>query len=720
MKRFTTSLYFPSTGSNIINPDSVLSPSLKNKTSDIQYQQLKVYSNDNIFYNKAELLYNTKDVKTNKSTHLSLTDSINISSKVKLNTEESITDYLLKYKFIFTHILFDGEYWSVDGNDITLVNQKENSNLFKLELNNNSINIFAVEDNLLFPVYADANIGIIKINRNPFPKSNMVFDFKVIFLNEFLRLKVGTSLGSKTLGVGDGVIRTTSSYSQRYNYTSNKFRKSVFSIEPPNLITAPNTYPSKSQTWVHYFNELQDKRHNRDVTINKEKSFKEVPLEYLVTSTFESSVDDATIQIETIPLKSMMTPEGNYANLPFDLNFNELSGDDPNRVKRREYTKIYSGQNQSIDYDNLLLGFQSNTTLFKLPSGKTTYFHYPLEATQLSLSSSGLIEAGALPGPTPATSDKIFKKNAAYENDKYWGKSLSPLGDNGVWLCSWLKGASGSSIQGLENCMWMDRWYNPSIISVNNALTATTISLTANEIVFYDVPSQMTFDPGVWYAYQRIGTDDLNFFVDSFNQNDLVLHYKDDWGERIQDKSTFGNDGIFDGFTPSSISNTGPSNNSLNQFSIKLSPGKSIEVPYTTSIQPSGSFTHSFWVYSDNWNQNPGSSVYTTNFRSGSNIKITPGFFTPVVSVIERTYAHILQYSLCLPISDARIAFDNLILDDVDPIVPIPPEVLPEDFDWRWMNLHPNTDPDKGKNPLTWIQSLERPDSQWKNAIDNT
>ena len=68
----------------------------------------------------------------------------------------------------------------------------------------------------------------------------------------------------------------------------------------------------------------------------------------------------------------------------------------------REYEKLFLGTNQEEGYENPYLGFSADTTQQVFAADSVTYFHYPQTASQISLSSSGLIEAGAISGRAPA------------------------------------------------------------------------------------------------------------------------------------------------------------------------------------------------------------------------------------------------------------------------------------------------------------------------------
>lgn len=167
---------------------------------------------------------------------------------------------------------------------------------------------------------------------------------------------------------------------------------------------------------------------------------------------------------------------------------------------QRKYYKIFSGTNQKDGFDKIHLGYESSTTEIIFKKDAVTYFHVPFFTTIQALSSSDLLENGAVSGPMPAMADRISKKQTKYGNTTPWGDS-TVNNINGDWLCSWLYTSDN------ETSVWLDRYYNPGLITYAQALSggAYLETYSVNNPVFYDVPSTLIFEPGVWYQYYHAG-----------------------------------------------------------------------------------------------------------------------------------------------------------------------------------------------------------------------
>ena len=154
-----------------------------------------------------------------------------------------------------------------------------------------------------------------------------------------------------------------------------------------------------------------------------------------------------------------------------------------------------------------------------------------------------------------------------------------------------------------------------------------------------------------------MNTDQFVSSVNTLNVSNsaLRLHFIDDWVGEITDSSDYKNNGeiIGSGATERSF---GPSYGALDQSMVYFNDDSFIQVPYNDTLNLSGSQTITTFAYSDNWKNNPGSSIVMTGFRGGASVQYNNHFLNPIVSVIEDTYAHVLQYSQCAPIADTRIS----------------------------------------------------------------
>lgn len=196
-------------------------------------------------------------------------------------------------------------------------------------------------------------------------------------------------------------------------------------------------------------------------------------------------------------------------------------------TQHRFYRTIYSGNNTDSGAYNIELSFDNFIKSYNLTAGKITYFNLPQtmgDYTRININSIHLQEQGAIPGDSPVRSDKIFKKLISRPDTTNSGR---PSGDmNGTFLCSWLK------YNGEGRPVWMDRYYFPNKIGENDALFATPVITSVNKIYdaikqsiiseVYDVPSNLTFEPGCNYAYHHIGEADIDMFISDINKGKVT------------------------------------------------------------------------------------------------------------------------------------------------------------------------------------------------------
>ena len=300
----------------------------------------------------------------------------------------------------------------------------------------------------------------------------------------------------------------------------------------------------------------------------------------------------------------------------------------PSAVKLREYDKIFTGSNQTEGYETPFLGFRADTTAQVLKTDQYTYFHYPNVAQITSLSASDLIQAGAIAGPIPYKSDRIFKKAADYKKYIHWGNTSKAT--PGVWLCAWLSGnASDSNAQPI----WQDRWFNPGYIDTNTALF-----VSASPAV-YDINSDMEFEPGVWYKYYHIGDTNNQIFVDSLvgSTSSLKLHI-DNWNETTIDLSPFKNTILLNEYTPQMVTYQGVNLNRVQLTDTCLNldgNNQEAQVLYDTSYNLKNKMTCSFWAYANDWNNVSTQTLIGNNLRGGFGVNFNNGLYTPFLCVIS-------------------------------------------------------------------------------------
>jgi hypothetical protein len=711
-----TSVIYLSSGNDYLNssPASSIVPlQLKDINDDnIVFNQTRTTFKDGYSVYQSEMLKNAKDVKYNHDSLIWLTSSFDQNEFLTKNASLTLpVDYLDKLGFLYTKIAIkvrtstNPSYISNINNTLALADSIDNVTLFKLTKTES--NTLKISDNNSYLTINKNNLEITFELESADENKTQEFNYKIDRNSIYFYFQ--HELGEKFIGIkNDLSFYANGINSSRYDNVSILTNNRVYKEKNCEFMLINSLYSTyqlgnlyeKNTSWVHYYKELADKENLLNVEINEPKSFHRVRVNNLIISPYESTIDIASesININHLPLKNMMTPEQNYTIEP----------------KRREYNKIFTGDKDDTGYEKTILSYEADTKLQILDVNKDTYFHYPFEAPQIALSASGLIESGALAGSTPFNSDKIFKKNAKYEDFMYWGESKQIFGcDDGVWLCAWLSGSNGSSFEGLDKSIWVDRWYDPSKLTEETALSLgyNTFNLEIKTPVFFDVPSELTFDPGVYYYYHRTGNDDIKVITDTFNLGNtaLRLQFKDNWGTDTEDLSPYANTGKIDNFNSEDIIDVGPAYGSLNQKSILLSDDNYISVPQSDSLDLSGSFTLATWIYSNNWKNNPGSDIISTNFRSGAKINYSNNFFTPIVGIIEDTYAHVVQHTQCNPNSDTKITYiqDDLTTREFGIRTP---------FDWTWFGTST-----EGANPITWQQLLDiDPDNRYTFAYSTT
>lgn len=308
-----------------------------------------------------------------------------------------------------------------------------------------------------------------------------------------------------------------------------------------------------------------------------------------------------TIKANNASLKNLLTNQYSTAH------YNSL----------RSYKSLLTTDNIVNDKHNkLLLSYESSKKQIDLISDRLTYFHYPFGTTSLPLSSSGLVNDGAIAGVSPEKSDRIWKYQGGYEARTNKGKSLGL--QNGVWLCSWLKSAPTPC-----NSIWFDRWYDPTQISYKLALGADE----PNPYIV-DVPSTMTLDPGVLYKYFHIGREYSLKLIEQagFGDSGKILEIKD-W-----DSSDI------------TIINGGIDNISYTQFNeseLTLNGTEYIAFSANDAFYPEYNITAASWVNFDNWRNASASQIFGNYYNGGYGVFFDTGVKTDIVVFADKTYGHL-------------------------------------------------------------------------------
>lgn len=216
------------------------------------------------------------------------------------------------------------------------------------------------------------------------------------------------------------------------------------------------------------------------------------------------------------------TEYNNIHNNSFSSNFltlkNQLDGFDEahNNYKDnsfREYTNIFTGGNREDGSNSISLNFKTEFYPLVFKTDMVTWFHVPYNSNlnKVLINDANFVINGAVGGSSPILSDKIWKKIGNYSETSNLG-TTTDREHTGKWLCSWLSAGSDGTYT------WMDRYYNPSSFTPYQALKYNTnveytpeySSVRARDEGVSDIISDLSLEPGVWYAYSHIGKNTVN------------------------------------------------------------------------------------------------------------------------------------------------------------------------------------------------------------------
>lgn len=306
----------------------------------------------------------------------------------------------------------------------------------------------------------------------------------------------------------------------------------------------------------------------------------------------------------------------------------------------RKYNKIYSKSDRKEGSEKIILGYQNDLREISFKKDAETIFHVPFYTKILNLNDSNLIANGAVPGPFPAASDRIFKNLQNFGNYTPYGTPTDIA--EGGWFCSWLyKDPEG-------NIKWMDRFYNPGKFLLSKATDELREGppYLKHDPVFYDVPSKMTLESGVEYKYFHLGEKTASSLVDSFgglNQERLSLDLTN-WGETIVDKSTYKRNVVVNS-KDNNLYSTLDLEDYVNSPILDLTKTTNTEVfvHYDASYNFKNEFTLAFWAFSENWQSIPSTQLAGNfSYRDGYGLFIDTLSSYPFFVVPETTYGHLL------------------------------------------------------------------------------
>ena len=309
---------------------------------------------------------------------------------------------------------------------------------------------------------------------------------------------------------------------------------------------------------------------------------------YLINIPINGYFTDAAPTAYINSLKNYQTSNYNYL-----IKQEELSN--------RNYTTIFTGNNQINGHSNIYLNFTSNTLEKTFIRDEETTFHYPstCPSTGIALSSSNLIEEGAISGKNPYTSDRVLMSRRDYRELNV--PTLSAIIADNTWLYSWLSaGDNGESV-------WMDRFYTGADFSITDY---EYLSYTVNDPLVIDLPSTLYFLPNRVYKYFHQGAKNIKRYIDQLSMIDRDNSTKileiTDWSKnKLEDKSIFNNNGLVTLNSTELVSD---------YFYLD---GKSYAIfPATPSLAENKQLYVGFWLKVNNWNEIEGSQIFG-NYANG-------------------------------------------------------------------------------------------------------
>tara|TARA_E500000318_G_scaffold110832_1_gene127384 strand:- start:8372 stop:12412 length:4041 start_codon:yes stop_codon:yes gene_type:complete len=273
---------------------------------------------------------------------------------------------------------------------------------------------------------------------------------------------------------------------------------------------------------------------------------------------------------------NIISAEKTFANLNFFNLKNHISDknvtyggplenrDDNLEYRGREYQNFTNQKSKEKDYDNLSLNYTFFDKEYKIGSKGYTEFTLPdnlFPFKKININDTGLALNGSFAASNPYFSDKVFKLTDRNKNnlqssfiedeeflvlendlslfvlqsgDLFGFENINDIQNNdifGDYLCTWLKG------DGIEKGVWFDRYYLPKENSYtlpfsgelnqynDSSQAAEHFKNNQTDSIYFDLKSNMTFEPSASYGYQRINKKQIDTFINSQGDKMLLSSY---------------------------------------------------------------------------------------------------------------------------------------------------------------------------------------------------
>lgn len=612
---------------------------LESNYNTIQINQQLVEFNNGVKFNISPLFAEIKDVTINNNSFLMLSKHLPVKTIFKEKTlpsnKLSLKNTALKVlKTIpeVTTIEFTKDFFTNTTIENIKINSPESYKYVYLSTRENKFN---------------------NINKTTFLKSEL---FDLIFIEDYVMIK---DLNGSYLGDGGDYIYVSDKGS-KFNYILNDVSLILFKVD--SNFTRVLTYDHITDNYIfvtlsegedvpessifyieHYENYLNSssltnsyfsKYHTDPLSavnsIEIDQATKNVQYNqnYLINIPLHNEYKKYTAYINS--LKNYQTPDCNYSIIN-------------NSPERRNYTSIFTGNNQKHGYDNIYLNYTSSTLEKVFKKNTSTVFHCPatLPAEGIPLSSAGLFEDGAIAGKNPYTSDRISYNRRDYR-ELGIPQVSSVIADN-TWLYAWL------SATDVGDPVWVDRFYTGAQFDITGH---GYIPHDENSPLIVDVPSTMMLLPHRIYEYFHQGKETIKTYIDAFNnidrnQNTTLLKIEDWSSINLVDMSSYKNHGSLSLDTKT-----------LCAEYLQLN-GKNYALFPATTINDFQQLTISFWYNVPNWREIEGTQIIG-NYSDGGiglfNRQTNP---TAFITVYDNLNGYIYNYNSNFKIINEQVVTDS-------------------------------------------------------------
>lgn len=474
----------------IVNRDSsnLKSNSCSLKINDVSLYQNKVPLSDGATFNFVNMLSGIVDVKTKNFTTFFLTRSTRFEDNISRENYNSTTLPIpiltsLKYGDTFLTIL-SGETLNrnIDGTyKLVFNNPPFFSEYFVIEFLDEEYCQISYDDGISINYIAiENNVAILK---KGIVLSEEEKKIRYSLGENKIALYTGTGVATRQLIYANGMLSAcTLPFNSREN-------ANFYSLNIDYNLLEEKTY-SNNTSYISYAPQT--------INIDREKSLFNLSNNYLLhRSISKSSVNDLNVVV----LKNQMDDLNNLKRSNNVALFAKEFA-----VNNRNYTSILNDID-SVGDTSLDLNYITNNKSIIINPGVNNFSTGPslYPFTQLAIQDSKLIESGAYGSLTPEYADKVYYNH------------INKLDEKTTYLCTWLYLDSEMSTP-----IWYDRYYYPDTISKKTALAGTMafnrtfdqFALKAlsedsdeyniNNKVYFDVESNMYFEPSSSYTYERI------------------------------------------------------------------------------------------------------------------------------------------------------------------------------------------------------------------------